>query len=55
VQTVKTQPGARTMALDPTTHTIYLACAEMLPKEAGEKRAKIKPDTFAILVVSQSR
>jgi len=55
VQTVKTQPGARTMALDPTTHTIYLAYAEMLPKAAGEKRAKIKPDTFAILVVSQSR
>jgi hypothetical protein len=24
VQTLKTQPGARTMALDPKTHKIYL-------------------------------
>jgi DNA-binding beta-propeller fold protein YncE len=54
VQTVTTKPGARTMALDPSTHTIYLASAEMLPKQQGERRPKMKPDTFAILVVSQS-
>jgi DNA-binding beta-propeller fold protein YncE len=53
VQTVTTKPGARTMALDTSTHKIYLACAEMLPKAEGEKRAKMKPDTFSILVVTQ--
>ncbi len=55
VQHLTTRPGARTLALDPTTHTVYLASAEMLPKEAGAKRPKSKPDTFAILVVSQSK
>ena len=46
VQTVTTKPGARTMALDPSTHTVYLASAEMLPKEDGAKRPKPKPDSF---------
>jgi DNA-binding beta-propeller fold protein YncE len=55
VQTVKTKPGARTMALDTDTSTIYLGYGEMLPKEPGEKRAKIKPDTFSILVVNEDK
>jgi type II secretion system protein G len=53
VQTVTTKPGARTMALDASTHTVYLNFAAMLPKEAGAKRPKMKPDTFAVLVVGQ--
>ncbi len=55
VQTAQTKPGARTMALDTSTHTIYLASAEMLPKQEGERRPKMKPDTFAILVVTQTK
>ena len=55
LQTVKTAPGARTMALDASTHTVYLASAEMLPKAAGERRAKMKPGTFGILVVMRSK
>ncbi len=55
VQTVPTKRGARTMALDPGTHTIYLDSAEMLPKEPGAKRPKVKPDTFAVLVVNKAK
>jgi YVTN family beta-propeller protein len=55
VQTVTTKSGARTMALDASTNTVYLASAEMLPKEEGAKRALPKPDTFAILVVTQAK
>ncbi len=46
-ETVKTEPGARTMALDPKTHDIYLVTAR--PK-AGERRA-YEPGTFTILQV----
>jgi DNA-binding beta-propeller fold protein YncE len=52
VQTVTTKPGSRTMALDASTHTIYLDTAEFMEKTADEKRAKMKPDTFGILVVA---
>jgi DNA-binding beta-propeller fold protein YncE len=55
VQTVQTKPGARTMALDATTHTLYLSSAELLPKKQGEKRPQLKPDTFAILVVTTAK
>jgi len=50
VQTLATQPGARTMALDPTTHNIYLATAKMEPPVEGERRPKAVPGTFKILV-----
>jgi len=52
VQTVTTKTGARTMALDASTHTIYLSTAEYLPKAEGEKRAKMKADTYGVLVVA---
>ncbi len=55
VQTVETKKGARTMALDPSTHTVYLSTAEMLPKQEGEKRAKAKPGTYGVLVVSPAK
>jgi YVTN family beta-propeller protein len=55
VQTLTTKPGARTMALDGVTHTVYLPSAEMLPIEAGAKYPKPRPDTFAILVVTQAK
>jgi DNA-binding beta-propeller fold protein YncE len=53
VQTLQTQPSARTMALDPKTHTIYLAAATLKPKEAtpanSHRRATV-PGTFKVLV-----
>jgi YVTN family beta-propeller protein len=58
VQTVPTQQGARTMALDDATHTIFVVTAEFGPRPpATEKdprpRAPMKPNTFVVLVVSK--
>ena len=50
VQTLKTHPGARTMTLDPATHTIYLAATDYEPQPAGAKgRAKAVVGTFRVL------
>ena len=54
VQTVKTPQGARTMGVDPTTHTIYLPTAEFEEATAGA-RPRAKPNTFMIVVVSRQR
>jgi len=51
VQTVQTPRGARTMGVDPTTHTLYLPTAEFGPAE-GQSRPRPKPDSFIIVVVS---
>jgi YVTN family beta-propeller protein len=58
VQTVPTEPGARTMALDPKTHTIYLATARFGPRpaptaETPRPRPPIVPDSFVVLVVNR--
>jgi YVTN family beta-propeller protein len=50
VQTLKTQQGSRTMALDTTTHRIYLAAAEFGEKKPGERRAPMKAGSFKVLV-----
>jgi hypothetical protein len=55
VQTLKTEPGAKTMALDPKTHKIYLSTAkfEAIPEQqpSGKRqRPKIVPGTFKVLV-----
>lgn len=49
---VQTARGARTMALDPKSHKIYLATAEFGPPAEGQKRPSIKPGTFMVLVYS---
>ena len=61
--TVKTQQGARTMTVDPSTHTLYLPDAEMLPATqpaaggggggGGRQRGQMKPDSFMVIVVSR--
>jgi DNA-binding beta-propeller fold protein YncE len=51
VQTVATKMGARTMGLDPTTHTLYLPTAETVGKSRGRSRPALKPGSFTILVV----
>jgi DNA-binding beta-propeller fold protein YncE len=55
VQTLKTQPSARTMALDPKTHRIYLAAATFgpAPEQAPgtrRRRPPVVPGTFKVLV-----
>ena len=59
VQVLKTERGARTMALDPTTHRIYLPTAKFgpLPESAnGERRRPpMIPGTFKILVYGMDK
>jgi len=54
VQNVQTQPGARTMALDSTTHRVYLANADREQPAPGATspagRPPIIPGSFRILV-----
>jgi len=55
VATVTTQVSARTMALDPATHKIFLAAAKLgaappATEERPNPRPSIVPDTFSILV-----
>ena len=54
VDNVKTQAGARTLALDPKTHHIYLSTATMKKAEPGQKgRPGFEPDSFVVLVVGK--
>ncbi len=55
VETVQTQRGARTMAIDYTTHVVYLVTADYGPAPAAttenpRPRPSIIPDTFTLLV-----
>ena len=50
VQTIKTVRGARTMTLDPATHTIYLAATDYEPQAPGSKdRPKAVAGSFRVL------
>jgi hypothetical protein len=58
VETIATQRGARTMALDPTTHNVYLVTAEFGATSATttdnpRPRPAMVPDTFTVLVLSK--
>jgi YVTN family beta-propeller protein len=55
VETLKTEPGARTMTLDPKTHRIYLPTAQFQPPPspspgASPGRASVVPNTLKLLV-----
>ena len=52
VQDVPTLPGARTMALDPKTHYVYLVTAQFEPRPAGQRgRPAMVPGTFTVLIL----
>ncbi len=57
---VTTQPGARTMALDPKRHQVYLAAARYqapptasTPPTAPRRRPAMEPGSFTILVIGR--
>jgi hypothetical protein len=50
---VATRWGARTMGLDPRTHTLYLPTEEFAPPAKETARRKAVPDSFMIVVVSR--
>jgi hypothetical protein len=55
VEAVSTEPGARTMALDPASHRVYLVTAKFGPRPSPtpaqpEPRPPTIPGTFALLI-----
>jgi YVTN family beta-propeller protein len=53
VATVPTKKSARTMGLDVKAHQIFLPAADFDPPAPGERRGKMKPGSFVVLVVSR--
>lgn len=58
VENVKTQEGARTLALDPKTHNVFVVTAKFGPPpaptpEQPHPRHTILPDSFVVLVVGK--
>jgi DNA-binding beta-propeller fold protein YncE len=58
VENVKTEPGARTMALDTKTHNVFTVTAKFGPPPAAtadnpHPRRTILPDTFEVLELSK--
>ncbi|MBC7439328.1 MAG: YncE family protein [Flavobacterium sp.] len=59
-ETVKTQKGARTIAINKTTHQLYLSTAEFGDKpeptvENPKPRASLVPNSFVVLVVESAK
>jgi DNA-binding beta-propeller fold protein YncE len=57
-ENVPTQKGARTMTLDPKTHTVYTVTANFGPPPAAtaqnpHPRPSVQPDSFVVLVVGK--
>jgi hypothetical protein len=57
-ENVKTEPGARTMALDSKTHNVYTVTAKFGSPPAPtadnpHPRRTILPDTFEVLLLQQ--
>lgn len=56
VQTVQTEPGARTMAVDAKTHRVFLPSADFIPPPAAsadnpKPRRSMVPGSFRVLVL----
>ena len=53
VENVPTKRSARTMGLDLKTHNIFLPAADYDPPAQGERRGKMKPGSFVLLVLGK--
>jgi DNA-binding beta-propeller fold protein YncE len=53
VENLPTKKSARTMALDLKTHNIFLPAADFDAPAAGERRGKMKPDSFVVLMLTR--
>src|SRR6266436_2904969 len=53
VENVPTKRSARTLGLDLKTHNIFLPAADFDPPAPGERRGKIKPGSFVLLVLGK--
>ena len=54
VQNLRTRPGAKTMVIDPTTHTAFLPTSEFGTQRDARSRPIANPGTFMIVVVRPS-
>jgi YVTN family beta-propeller protein len=55
VQDVTTKQSARTMALDPKHHLVYLIAADFDAPQPGQRRGTIKPGSTVIIVVGPTK
>jgi hypothetical protein len=53
VENVSTKRSARTMGLDLKTHNVVLPAADFDPPAPGERRGKMKPGSFVLVVVGK--
>jgi DNA-binding beta-propeller fold protein YncE len=53
VENVVTKKSARTMTVDLNTHNIFLPAADFDAPGAGERRGKMKPDSFVVLMLTR--
>jgi DNA-binding beta-propeller fold protein YncE len=51
VENVPTKRSARTMTVDLKTHALFLPAADFDAPAAGERRGKMKPDSFVVLML----
>ena len=54
MHTVQTRQGAKTMGIDPNTHTLFLPTAELTRPKDARGRPIPKPGSFMILVVGRA-
>jgi YVTN family beta-propeller protein len=54
IANVPTKKSARTMGLDLKTHNIFLPAADFDPPAPGERRGKVHPGSFVVLLVGRS-
>ena len=53
IDSVPTKKSARTLGLDLKTHNIFLPAADFDPPAPGERRGKMKPGSFVIVVIGK--
>ncbi|HEV2682761.1 MAG TPA: YncE family protein, partial [Rhodanobacter sp.] len=53
IATIPTQTSARTLALDPQQHRLYLSAARLGVASQPNGRPAVQPDSFSILVVGR--
>jgi DNA-binding beta-propeller fold protein YncE len=53
VDNVPTRKSGRTMGLDLKTHSIFVPAAEFDPPAQGERRGKMKANSFVVLVIAK--
>lgn len=54
-ENVPTQKSARTMTVDPNSHKVFLVAADFDAPAPGERRGKLKPGSFRLLVFAPAK